>query len=223
MTCAKFRCYWSSIFKTRALLILVEFSNSIEISLVGWAPGQDLSFQVPWMSTFCEERLYHLMLSACLNGFMYVSLIIWKHLKSHSIFNPHNNYEMVIIYIKLWQQAEMEIKRTESSLFAVLNRICHRERVLADNVFSDAEYSQVEEYVYSIKCFANLSSVFFRIFDEFCFIVSAMVIPFNTLRPRQNGRLFADDTFKCILLNENIWTSIHISLKFVPKGPINNI
>ena len=46
---------------------------------------------------------------------------------------------------------------------------------------------------------------------------------FNTLRPRQNGRRFADDTFKRIFLNENVRTSIEISLKFVPKGPINNI
>ena len=45
----------------------------------------------------------------------------------------------------------------------------------------------------------------------------------NTLRPRQNGRHFADDIFKCIFLNENVWTPIKISLKFVPKGPINNI
>ena len=45
----------------------------------------------------------------------------------------------------------------------------------------------------------------------------------NTLRPRQNGRHFADDIFKCIFLNENVWISIKISLKFVPKGPINNI
>ena len=45
----------------------------------------------------------------------------------------------------------------------------------------------------------------------------------NTLRPRQNGREFPDDIFKCIFLNENIWISIEISLKFVPKGPINNI
>ena len=44
----------------------------------------------------------------------------------------------------------------------------------------------------------------------------------NTLRPRQNGRLFADDTFKRIFLNENAKISIKISLKFVPKGPINN-
>ena len=46
---------------------------------------------------------------------------------------------------------------------------------------------------------------------------------FNTLRPRQNGRRFADNTFRCIFLNENVRISIKISLKFVPKGPINNI
>ena len=44
----------------------------------------------------------------------------------------------------------------------------------------------------------------------------------NTLRPRQNGRHFADDTFKRIFLNENVRISIKISLKFVPKGPIHN-
>ena len=45
----------------------------------------------------------------------------------------------------------------------------------------------------------------------------------NMLRPRQNGHHFADDTFKHIFLNENVKISIKISLKFVPKGPINNI
>ena len=45
----------------------------------------------------------------------------------------------------------------------------------------------------------------------------------NTLRPRQNGRHFADDIFKRIFFNENVWISIKISLKFVPKGPINII
>ena len=33
----------------------------------------------------------------------------------------------------------------------------------------------------------------------------------------------ADDIFKCIFLNENVWILIKISLKFVPKGPIINI
>ena len=46
---------------------------------------------------------------------------------------------------------------------------------------------------------------------------------FNTLRPRQDGRHFPDDTFKRIFVNENVSIPIKISLKFVPKGPINNI
>ena len=45
----------------------------------------------------------------------------------------------------------------------------------------------------------------------------------NTLKPRQNGRRFPDDIFKCIFLNERILISIKISLKFVPKCPIDNI
>ena len=52
---------------------------------------------------------------------------------------------------------------------------------------------------------------------------STSEVPLNTLRPRQNGRHFVDDIFKCILLNENVWIPNKISMKFVPKGPINNI
>ena len=45
----------------------------------------------------------------------------------------------------------------------------------------------------------------------------------NTLRSRQKGRHFPDDSFKCIFLNESARISIKISLKFVPKGPIDSI
>ena len=61
------------------------------------------------------------------------------------------------------------------------------------------------------------------------FLIKALPRPrltynlFNTLRPRQNGRHFPDDIFIYIFLNENVWISIKISLKFVPKGPINKI
>ena len=34
--------------------------------------------------------------------------------------------------------------------------------------------------------------------------------------------VLADDIFKCIFLNENFRISIRISLKFVPKVPIDN-
>ena len=45
----------------------------------------------------------------------------------------------------------------------------------------------------------------------------------NTWKPRQDGRHVAEDIFKCIFLFENLWISIKVSLKLVPKGPINNI
>ena len=44
----------------------------------------------------------------------------------------------------------------------------------------------------------------------------------NSSPPGQNGRHFADNLFKCIFVNEKFCISIRISLKFVPKGPINN-
>ena len=56
---------------------------------------------------------------------------------------------------------------------------------------------------------------------NWCYLWNS-VLSFNTLRLRQNGLHFPD-IFKCIFLNENVWISIKISLKFVPKDPINNI
>ena len=53
--------------------------------------------------------------------------------------------------------------------------------------------------------------------------IYSICVRLNTLRPRQNERHFADGIFRCIFLNENVWISINISLKFVLKGPINNI
>ena len=53
--------------------------------------------------------------------------------------------------------------------------------------------------------------------------IQTKVNPLNTLSPRQNGRHFADDAFKCIFLNENVSISIEISLKFVPNGQVKNI
>ena len=45
----------------------------------------------------------------------------------------------------------------------------------------------------------------------------------NTLRRQQNGHHFPDYISIWIFLNENVRISINISLKFVPRGPINNI
>ena len=45
----------------------------------------------------------------------------------------------------------------------------------------------------------------------------------NTLRPPQNSRYFADDIFRWIFLNENVWISLKIPLEIVPQIQINNI
>ena len=65
--------------------------------------------------------------------------------------------------------------------------------------------------------------VFRYILVAICSVLQPCHCCFSTLRPRQNGRHFADDIFKCFFLNENVWIPIKTSLKFVPKGPINNI
>ena len=41
----------------------------------------------------------------------------------------------------------------------------------------------------------------------------------NSSHPGQNSRHFAADTFKCILLNENVCILIRIAPKFAPEGP----
>ena len=50
-----------------------------------------------------------------------------------------------------------------------------------------------------------------------------MELFFNTLRPRQDGGHFADDTFNRIFVNENVRILKKFSIKFVPKGPNINI
>ena len=45
----------------------------------------------------------------------------------------------------------------------------------------------------------------------------SLAVVICTLRSRQNGRHFLDDILKCIFLNENVWISVKISFKFVPK------
>ena len=54
-------------------------------------------------------------------------------------------------------------------------------------------------------------------------VVHAHVYVVNSSPPGQNGRYFPDDIFICILMNERFCIMIKVLLKFVPKGPINNI
>ena len=71
----------------------------------------------------------------------------------------------------------------------------------------------------------NYSCIRTQLEESFCWYWDYYpgALALNTLRPRLKGRHFPDDIFKWIFLNENVWISIYISLKFVPRGPINNI
>ena len=80
-------------------------------------------------------------------------------------------------------------------------------------VFAANAYLRHTAFLFKIRWCLCLSRLISHWTNEFL----------NTLRARLNGRHFPDDIFEWIFLNENVWISINISLKFVPRGPINNI
>ena len=52
---------------------------------------------------------------------------------------------------------------------------------------------------------------------------TSTITSINSSPPGQNGRHFYRRHFETFFLNENVRISIQFSLKFVPKGPIDNI
>ena len=55
-----------------------------------------------------------------------------------------------------------------------------------------------------------------------CSVLQKVKQTVNSSPPGQNGRHIADDIFRCIFENEKFCILIKISLKFVPKGSIDN-
>ena len=78
--------------------------------------------------------------------------------------------------------------------------------------------------------FDIFSSKFFQLLmiSVYCFGPDNVIQPcdslcvINSMRPWRKGHHFLD-IFKWIFLNENVWLLMKLSLKFVPRGPINNI
>ena len=108
-------------------------------------------------------------------------------------------------------------------LFLILDKGCETPTVSPNNYVQIVWYAR-QTYIsiyggdvwgYNKKGLAQIHKIMLHYYR--------CVLNVNTLRPRQNGRHFPDDIFKWIFLNENVRISINISLKFVPKGPINNI
>ena len=94
-------------------------------------------------------------------------------------------------------------------------------------------------YLYLLRNhFANhfvANGSFFYLFHQCCIVFMAscrysrcilcnyyMLCLVNSSPPGQNGRHFADDNFKHILMNEKFCISIRISLNVIPNGLIDN-
>ena len=54
-------------------------------------------------------------------------------------------------------------------------------------------------------------------------VVNILVHVLYAINSKQNGRFFADEDLKCILLNENVGFLNKFSLKYVPYGLIVNM
>ena len=77
-----------------------------------------------------------------------------------------------------------------------------------------------DKYILLTICFQLRAMMFEKAFP---LIILFQIIPLTHWGREKNGHPFPDGIFKRIFLNANVWSSIDISLKFVPKGPINNI
>ena len=85
--------------------------------------------------------------------------------------------------------------------------------------------SRSEGYIYK-ECLSSSSILPSICRQESCQLyifcwASVFTEVINSSPPGQNGRHFADNILRCIFLNENN-IPIGISLKLVPRGPINN-
>ena len=99
-----------------------------------------------------------------------------------------------------------------------LNRICLNQRHSIKMIYRPN----------GLFCYEYSFAIYCRPMDIYQWkyvIVCDPVLPRSIykLKSRHNGWHFPDDISKRICLDENVWISIEISLKFVPRGPIDNI
>ena len=95
--------------------------------------------------------------------------------------------------------------------------------IILSEVLSINIYVAVSKYFVLVNFFPRSYEKIYTLASSICDVIWLSPQYINTLSPRQNGRHFVEDIFKCIFLNENVWISLMISLKFVPKVQINNI
>ena len=123
---------------------------------------------------------------------------------------------------KVWQtdgQTDRQTDRLNQSYSCLVAAKNSRLRMANPAAWSDHTFwrHQMEPFSATVPLWGESTGT-----DLWCFFVVSL----NKLLThwgRQNDRHFPGNIFKCNLLNENVWISIKISLKFVPKGSISNI
>ena len=111
-----------------------------------------------------------------------------------------------------WKRRQDDKPLSEPMMVRLLTHICVTRPQWVKNRASQFPYKQ--QYVFHIAAVADIS-----IFE----ILYLLHLPFNLLRPRQNGSHFSGYIFTWIFLNENVWITLKISLKFASEVWINNI
>ena len=95
----------------------------------------------------------------------------------------------------------------------------HTFQIIFNTFFFKFYYGTPPDWYICNKC--HSSAIYVTLVSDICGICRVL-LTLNTSPPGQNGRHFADDIFRRIFVNGKFWICIEISLKFVPKGPVDN-
>ena len=123
-------------------------------------------------------------------------------LKDYHLKNEYFIWDWCVNTLLKWIHSADQIIYHSWVTTNTINTFCH----WATHVKNIKRYSNRVACTASYRCKTD-RSISFR----------SMILHLNPLRPRQNGRHFPDDIFKCIFVNDDVWIAIKISLKFVTK------
>ena len=139
------------------------------------------------------------------------------------IFANMKDDQVMKNHVKVWRKLSEAVTRMR---FSVTRHLVRRPDYLSARL--DVFAWTLTDYCWLLsvgtfcwlKCITNgCSSMSATKYDKCIGYALCWLIEAETKWPPE----FPDDIFKCIFLTENVIISIKISLKFVPKGSINNI
>ena len=170
------------------------------------------------------------------------NLVDWVHVILHPLYAlaPHKKHVYLVWYpvchypgILYWRSVCFSCHVYFNTFRPEQNRCCFPDSVYFQLEFFKLKYFNfVRNFTNSLFRFGNTSVFFYVQFSAmhitshyiesfFCELWGHMAL---THWGRDKMAAISQTTFwKRIFLNENVWILIKIALKFVPRGPINNI